>query len=164
MKMDFDTLQTGKAENNFVEKAKARLRSLSNKIFGKNRYQQQKQYREFHQAICQLHSIFELRQAELTECPAGLSTFFDGVAMEIAKYTSKCLVDVPQQKRDTSYILNLLLDYKVLQPTHHQKVSISLDRFVAILTDNFPNSYLTKILMVFTMGKKEIETKVILFS
>ena len=164
MKMDFCTLQTENKENGFVVKAKKLLMSLSHKIFDKNPYQQQRQYREFHQAIYQLHTIFEVKQAELTEYPDDLPTSFDDVAKKIAKYTSECLVDVPQQKRDTSYILTLLLDYKVLQPTHHQKVSVSLDQFVAILTDNFPNSYLTKILMVFTMGIKNVETKVILFS
>jgi hypothetical protein len=119
---------------------------------------------EGHQAAIQLQRILAMKRIELEVRPDDLPTSFSDVEMEIAKCISICLTDVPEQMRNTSYVLSLLKVYKVVVPLQDGNPTVSLHMVHVLLQDNFQGSCLCKLMNILLAEWMNTTSKVITFS
>jgi len=134
-----------------------------NEIYDKILCRQFSLSRQFRFGIEELARIFEVLRSE--EDSHSDSLFTSSVAVEtvLAKYIAECLSDCSAQMRNTSHILSLLRDYRVVIPLQDGSHTVSLRRLHLILQDNFQDSCLCGLLNIFLAGSMGVTTKVIDF-
>jgi len=136
---------------------------LLNETGDKNQNQLCTPQAQYQIGILQLNRIFEVLQNESKECRDSLPISSELVEMEIAKCISKCLGDVPEQKRSIAHVQALLRKYKVVVPLRTGNHSVSLHKVHVILQDNYAGSYLCSLMNIMLAGFMGSETKVINF-
>ena len=110
-----------------------------------NLYQQYGQLPEYRGVMCSLNRLFAMLHSESKGFEGDLPISFEFVEKEISECISKCLGDCLEQKRNSSTILSLLRDYKVVRPLLDGSPSVSLFQIHLILQDNYKDSSLCKL-------------------
>ncbi|MBU2525202.1 MAG: hypothetical protein KKC03_01185 [Bacteroidetes bacterium] len=112
-------------------------------------------------ALLQLTRLTAMLPNESASYPDDLPTSFACAEKALAECISKCLADVPLQKRSTAYVQSLLRDYRVIVPVRGQNPSVSLQRVHLILQDNYQGSSLCLLFNILLAGWLGLTAKVI---
>lgn len=111
----------------------------------------------------QLQRIAEMLLNELAIDQDCLPTSLLDVERELARCISKCLSDVPEQKRSIPRIQALLHDYTVVVPLRGSGQTVSLGRIHLLCQDNYKDSCFCKLLNILLAGYMNCETLTIDF-
>lgn len=162
--MDYRNSQKETAKRGYTKSDSLDLQLIHDGTCEMNHDQQSSKGLEGHRLNSLILHIAEVRQNEVKGFQGDLPTSLQGVEMDLAQCISQCLHDLPLQKRNTSVVLNLLRQYKVLIPLSDQKrMSISLAKLEILIQDNYRDSFLGE-LFAFMLGcKDKVEPKSILF-
>ena len=142
MKKENHNPQTAKFSTAGIEAMVQEHLQRLNENLGMIRHQEPRLCREYQTEIAELCKIFAMRQNERLLHRGAESTFSQDVVRETERCISECLAGLLQETRDTTGILSLLEDYRVVGALQEGKCCVSLSRLHSILQDNYEDSWL----------------------